>query len=57
MTGTLETCECGKIFIRGIFPQKKCYICDALAWRKPVIVRYAGEEEPRMEVCEIEEKS
>ena len=54
MTGTLETCECGRMFLRGIFPQKKCYICDAMSWYKPIFVRYIGEE-PKMEVCDLEE--
>jgi len=30
MIGVLETCECGREFLRGIYPQKKCYVCDAL---------------------------
>ena len=28
MIGVLETCECGREFLRGIYPQKKCYICE-----------------------------
>ena len=28
MIGVLETCGCGREFLRGIFPQKKCYICE-----------------------------
>lgn len=28
MSGVLETCECGRKFLRGIYPQKKCYICE-----------------------------
>jgi len=28
MIGILETCECGTKFLRGIYPQKKCEICD-----------------------------
>lgn len=54
MTAILETCKCGKEFLRGIYPQKRCFICDAIYSGKPVIVRYVGEE-PKMEVCEIEE--
>lgn len=30
MFGVLEICECGRKFIRGIYPQKKCYVCDAI---------------------------
>lgn len=30
MIGILETCECGRKFLRGIYPQKKCEICDAM---------------------------
>ena len=54
MTGVLETCECRRKFLRGIYPQKKCFICDAIDSGKPVIVRYIGEE-PKMEVCDLEE--
>ena len=27
MIGVLETCGCGREFLRGIYPQKKCYVC------------------------------
>ena len=35
MTGVLETCECGRKFLRGIYPQKRCFICDAMLPDKP----------------------
>ena len=54
MTGILETCDCGRKFLRGIYPQKKCFVCEAISLGEPVIVRYVGEE-PKMEICEIEE--
>jgi len=28
MIGILETCGCGREFLRGIYPQQKCEICD-----------------------------
>lgn len=28
MIAAIETCKCGRTFLRGIYPQKKCYICD-----------------------------
>ncbi len=28
MIGILETCRCGRKFLRGIYPQKKCETCD-----------------------------
>jgi len=30
MIGVLDTCECGREFLRGIYPQKKCPMCDAM---------------------------
>jgi len=30
MSGVLEICECGRKFLRGIYPQKKCHVCDAI---------------------------
>ena len=39
MIGVLEICECGREFLRGIYPQKKCYVCDAAPpKREPVIL-------------------
>lgn len=28
MIGILETCECGRKFLRGIYPQQKCHVCE-----------------------------
>jgi len=28
MIGILETCGCGREFLRGIYPQQKCEICN-----------------------------
>jgi len=28
MIGVLATCYCGRKFLRGIYPQQKCEICD-----------------------------
>ncbi|KKL44543.1 hypothetical protein LCGC14_2364650 [marine sediment metagenome] len=30
MIGILAICECGRKFLRGIYPQKKCYVCDSI---------------------------
>jgi len=30
MIGVLDTCECGREFLRGIYPQKKCPVCDVM---------------------------
>ncbi len=35
MIGILETCECGREFLRGIYPQKKCEACDAMPPDEP----------------------
>jgi len=35
MIGVLETCECGRKFLRGIYPQKKCHICDMMPPDEP----------------------
>ena len=35
MIGILETCECGRKFLRGIYPQRKCYVCDAMPPDEP----------------------
>ena len=32
MIGVLETCECGRKFLRGIYPQQKCEMCDGSYW-------------------------
>jgi len=29
MIGVLETCKCGTNFLRGIYPQSKCWMCEA----------------------------
>ena len=28
MIGILETCKCGRKFLRGIYPQEKCEMCN-----------------------------
>ena len=30
MIGVLSTCKCGNKFLRGIYPQKKCDICNGI---------------------------
>jgi len=35
MIGILEICECGREFLRGIYPQQKCEICDAMPPDEP----------------------
>ncbi len=35
MIGVLEICECGREFLRGIYPQKKCHVCDAMPPDEP----------------------
>ena len=35
MIGVVEMCECGREFLRGIYPQKKCHICDMMPPDKP----------------------
>jgi len=38
MIGVLEICECGREFLRGIYPQKKCYICEIAMNNKAFIL-------------------
>jgi len=28
VTGVLAICKCGREFLRGIYPQQKCYVCE-----------------------------
>ena len=54
-TATLETCECGRKFIRGSYSQKRCFICEMVQPHcRSIMARYVGEE-PKMEACDIEE--
>jgi len=43
MIGVLETCKCGRKFLRGIYPQKKCYICDSFPIVQSTYFEYAKE--------------
>ncbi len=36
MIGILDICKCGREFLRGIYPQKKCYICNMMPPDEPI---------------------